>query len=162
MPDIANINHSVNRAPPAGAVDLLRAVIALLDQVPHWLIALLARIGVAQVFWASGRTKVEGFALKDSTFFLFESEYQVPLLPPELAAYAATVAEHVFPVLLLMGFASRLSALALLGMTAVIQIFVYPGAWTVHILWAVILLYIAARGPGAVSLDHLLARRFGA
>lgn len=158
MPELAN----ANRVPSAGIAEPVRSLIALLDQIPHWLIAVLARIGIAQVFWASGRTKVEGLALKDSTFFLFESEYQVPFLPPALAAYMATVAEHVFPVLLVIGLASRFSALALLGMTAVIQLFVYPGAWTVHILWAAILLYIAARGPGAVSLDHLLARRFRA
>jgi len=120
----------------------------------------VARISVATVFWKSGRTKVDGFSIKDSTFFLFENEYNVPLLPPELAATMATIAEHLFPILLVIGLASRFSALALLGMTVVIQLFVYPSAWSVHILWAMALLYIIGRGPGPLALDHLIQKRF--
>jgi putative oxidoreductase len=90
---------------------------------------------------------------------LFREEYKVPLLPPEVSAYLATTAEHVFPILLVLGFASRLSALGLLGMTTVIELFVYPGAWPEHALWATILLWIIARGPGVVSLDHLIWTR---
>jgi len=86
---------------------------------------------------------------------LFREEYQVPLLPPDLAAYTATFVEHLFPVLLVVGFASRLSALGLLAMTLVIQLFVYPSGWPQHILWIGLLLLIIARGPGAISLDHL-------
>jgi len=122
---------------------------------------LLARLVIAWVFWSSGRTKVDGFALKDSTFFLFEHEYQVPLLAPELAAYMATFAEHLFPVLLILGLATRFSALALLGMTLVIQLFVYPEAWVTHGLWAVALLLLMARGAGVLSLDALIRRRYG-
>ena len=119
--------------------------------------ALVSRFAVASVFWRSGQTKVEGFfRLKDNTFFLFREEYMVPLLPPDLAAYLSTIAEHVFPVLLVVGLASRLSALGLLFMTAVIQIFVYPDGWPEHILWASALLLIIARGPGAISLDHVI------
>ncbi len=138
---------------------LAEAGLRLANGIPHSLVALTARVAAAGVFWRSGQTKVEGFSIKDSTFFLFQEEYRLPLLPPELAAYLATIAEHVFPVLLVIGLASRLSAAALLGMTAVIQIFVYPGAWTEHILWATALLVILARGPGAISLDRLLFRR---
>ena len=116
---------------------------------------------MANVFWTSGQTKVDGFLhISDNTFYLFREEYKVPLLPPDLAAYMATTAEHVFPVLLIFGLASRLSALALLGMTAVIQLFVYPSGWPEHILWATALLAIIARGPGTLSLDHLIWRNF--
>lgn len=122
-------------------------------------VALTARLAVANVFWRSGQTKVDGFSLKDSTFFLFREEYRVPLLPADVAAYTATVAEHAFPALLVVGLASRLSAAALLFMTGVIQLFVYPDGWPEHILWATALLIIIARGPGAASLDHLLFRQ---
>ena len=97
--------------------------------------------------------------VKENTFFLFREEYKVPLLPPDTTAYLSTIAEHVFPVLLVIGLASRLSALGLLCMTAVIQLFVYPYGWPDHILWAACLLLIIARGPGAISLDHLIWNR---
>jgi putative oxidoreductase len=112
-----------------------------------------------RVFWRSGQTKIEGLHIKDSTFFLFREEYMVPLLPPDMAAYLATIAENVFSVLLIIGLASRLSAAALLGLTAVIQLFVYPSAWPEHILWVTALLVVIARGPGVISLDHLLFGR---
>lgn len=126
------------------------------EQIPSGLIALVTRVAVASVFWRSGQTKVSGFHLREETFVLFREEYKVPLLSPETAAYVTTVAEHLFPLLLFVGLASRLSALGLLGMTAVIEIFVYPGAWPEHALWAALLLSIVARGPGAISLDHLI------
>lgn len=127
------------------------------ERIPYSFVALVARFAVASVFWRSGQTKVEGFfRLKDNTFFLFREEYMVPLLPPDVAAYLSTIAEHVFPVLLVVGLASRLSALGLLVMTAVIQTFVYPDGWPEHILWVASLLLIIARGPGAISLDHLI------
>ena len=91
---------------------------------------------------------------------LFRDEYKVPLIPPELAAPLAATAEHLLPVLILIGLATRLSALSLLGMTAVIQIFVYPGAYPSHGVWAAALLYLVAMGPGALSIDHWLARRY--
>ena len=119
-----------------------------------------ARIFIAAVFLLSGRTKVEGLlTVKDSTYVLFEYEYALPVIPPEVAAHLATYAEHLFPALLLLGLASRLSAAALLGMTAVIQFFVYPEAWTTHLGWAAALAFILFRGPGALSLDDLIRRR---
>lgn len=123
--------------------------------IPDALVALLLRVFPALVFWQSGQTKVEGFSIKDSTWFLFEHEYALPLIPHELAAVMATVAEHLLPLLLVLGLCTRLSALGLLGMTAVIQIFVYPDAWMTHGLWAAPLLAVVARGPGAWSVDHL-------
>lgn len=132
----------------------------IMAKISHELIALAARIFPAAVFWLSGRTKVDGFSLKDSTFFLFEHEYALPIIDPALAAYLATMAEHVFPVLLVIGLATRYAALSLLIMTMVIQIFVYPDAWVTHGLWAVALVYVMARGPGMLSVDHLIARRY--
>jgi putative oxidoreductase len=140
---------------------LVALSISLMERLPHALVALAARIFPAVVFWQSGRTKVDGFALKDSTFFLFEYEYALPIIDPAIAAYLATVAEHVLPVLLIIGLASRYSAVALLIMTATIQIFVYPNAWVTHGLWAAALLIVVARGPGMLSLDHLIAKRYG-
>jgi len=124
--------------------------------IPDALVALMLRVFPALVFWQSGQTKVEGFAIKDSTWFLFENEYALPLIPPELAAVMATVAEHLLPVLLILGLLTRLSALGLLMMTAVIQVFVYPDAWMTHGLWAAPLLAVVARGPGRWSLDRLV------
>jgi putative oxidoreductase len=141
-------------------INLLEAGRALAERIPYSLVALLARFAVASVFWRSGQTKVEGFFhIKDNTFYLFREEYKVPLLPPDVAAYLSTTAEHVFPVLLMIGLASRLSALGLLCMTAVIQLFVYPDGWPDHILWISLLLLIIARGPGAISLDQLIWNR---
>lgn len=128
----------------------------LAERIPYSLLALASRIAVADIFWRSGRTKVHGFSIREETFYLFKEEYKVPLLPPDLAAYLSTIGEHVFPVLLVVGLASRLSALGLFGMTLVIQIFVVPGGWPEHILWFALLLSIIARGPGAISLDHLI------
>ena len=128
----------------------------LAERIPYSLLALASRIAVADIFWRSGRTKVNGFSIREETFYLFREEYKVPLLPPDLAAYLGTVGEHIFPVLLVIGFASRLSALALFGMTLVIQFFVVPGGWPEHILWLALLGSIIARGPGAISLDHLV------
>ncbi len=131
------------------------AINSLFERIPYAALAFLARIVVGLVFWNSGRTKVDGFSLRDKTFSLFEDVYQVPLIPSDIAAYLATFAEHAFPVLLWVGLASRLSAFALLGMTAVIQLFIFPGAYLTHGLWAVALLIIIIRGPGCISLDHL-------
>lgn len=153
---------------------LIEAAIAGASHIPHALIAFLGRFAIAAVFWKSGQTKVEGLAidliggefrlgwphLSDSALELFRSEYRLPLLAPELAALMAAFAEHLFPVLLLLGLATRLSALALLGMTLVIQVFVYPDAYPTHGCWAAILLFLMARGPGALALDALIARRW--
>jgi len=128
----------------------------LAERIPYSLIALTSRFAVADVFWRSGQTKVNGFSIREETFYLFREEYKVPLLPPDVAAYLSAIGEHVFPVLLFLGLASRLSALGLFGMTLVIQLFVVPGGWPEHILWFSLLTLIIARGPGAISLDHLI------
>jgi putative oxidoreductase len=130
--------------------------LALAELIPYSFVALVARFAIASVFWRSGQTKVQGFHIREETFDLFREEYKVPLLPPDVAAYMSTTAEHVLPVLLVLGLASRLSAMGLLFMTMVIQLFVYPSGWPDHILWISILLMIIARGPGAISLDHVL------
>ena len=123
----------------------------------HGLLALAARVAVAAIFFLSGRTKVEGLlTVSDSAYTLFREDYKVPLLPPELAAHLATYAEHLFPILLVLGLFTRLSALALLGMTAVIQVFVYPDAWPTHLSWAALMIYLIGRGAGPVSLDRAL------
>lgn len=99
------------------------------------------------------------FSLNDSTFTLFAYEYDVPLLPSDVAAYFATFNEFFLSIAIFLGVATRVSALALLGMTAVIQIFVYPDAWATHSLWAVCMLYLIKHGPGRLSLDLLIAKR---
>lgn len=134
---------------------LLQQVNGLFDRAAWDIPALALRIFPAAIFFASGRTKMDGWQIADSTFFLFEHEYALPLIPSDIAAVAATVAEHVLPLLLFLGLATRLSAVGLLAMTAVIQIFVYPEAWQTHGLWAACLLAVAVRGPGRLSLDHL-------
>jgi putative oxidoreductase len=139
---------------------IVQRLIAAMDRIPYWLIALSARSFPAALFWQSGQTKVAGFSLKPSAIALFENEYQLPLIDPEIGAYVSAVAEHLFPVLLVIGLASRFSALALLVMTMVIEVFVYPGAWPIHGVWATCFLIVIARGPGLFSLDHLIARRF--
>lgn len=133
-----------------------------LTAIPDAPVALMLRVFPALVFWQSGQTKVEGFWIKDSTWFLFEQEYALPIIPYQAAAVMATVAEHLLPVLLILGLFTRLSALGLLAMTAVIQIFVYPDAWMTHGLWAAPLLAVVARGPGRWSVDHALGLDRGA
>lgn len=125
--------------------------------IPEWPLALLLRLGVAAPFFLSGRTKVEGLlTITPSTRYLFTEEYRVPLLPPDLAAALATYAEHALPILLVFGLFTRPAALGLLAMTLVIQIFVIPGGWPTHLLWAGPLVYLIARGPGRASLDRAL------
>jgi putative oxidoreductase len=138
---------------------LLRRLIAVMDRIPQDAIALAARIFPAAIFWQSGQTKLDGWRVSDSAIELFREEYRLPLFDPVLAAHLAALGEHLFPLLLVFGLASRFAALALLGMTAVIQIFVYPDAWPTHGIWAVALLVVVARGPGRLSADHILARR---
>jgi len=136
---------------------LVARVSALAERLlPMSLLLLVQRLGVAAVFFQSGRTKVEGwFTIPETTVELFRSEYALPVLPPEVAAYMAAGAEHLFPVLLVLGFLTRLSAAALLGMTLVIQIFVYPDAWPTHLSWAGLMLPLIALGGGRWSLDRL-------
>ena len=125
--------------------------------LPSSLLLLVQRLGIAAVFFLSGRTKVDGLlTVNDTAFELFRSEYALPLINPEIAAYAATYSEHLFPVLLVLGLFTRFAALGLLGMTAVIQIFVYPDAWPTHLSWAGLLLPLIALGGGKLSLDRFL------
>jgi putative oxidoreductase len=126
--------------------------------LPDATLLLLDRVAVAAIFFLSGRTKVEGFfTIKASTYELFRSEYALPLIPPELAAHMAATAEHVFPLLLVLGLCTRGAALGLLGMTAVIEIFVYPDAWPTHLSWAALLLPLVAKGGGKWSLDRMIS-----
>lgn len=141
-------------------VTLAGRIIEAMSRIPSGLVSLLARISIAGVFWQSGQTKVDGWKLSDTAVELFRSEYQLPLVDPTLAATAAAIAEHLFPVLLVLGLATRFSALALLIMTLVIQIFVYPHAWPTHGTWAICLVILMMRGAGPVSLDHWIARRY--
>ena len=145
---------------PGSASNLVQRLFGLLGAIPHSLIALVARLSIAAVFWQSGQTKVDGFMLSDTAVYLFENEYKLPLVDPTLAAYGAAISEHLFPILLVLGLGSRFAALALFGMTAVIEIFVYPDAWPTHGTWAACLLVVIARGPGVVSLDHVIAGWF--
>lgn len=153
----------------------IQRIISLFECIPHTFIAALGRFSIAAVFWKSGQTKIEGLAidiisgefhlgwphLSDSAVTLFTYEYNLPLIPPEIAATLAASAEHVFPVLILFGLATRVSALALLVMTLVIEIFIYPDAYPVHGVWATVLLVLIATGPGKISIDYWLARRWG-
>ena len=139
------------RKPFATVVDLAETL------TPDWLPPFIARLGIAAVFFQSGRTKVEGLlTITPSAYQLFEEEYKLPLLSPHVAAHLATYAEHLFPILLALGLLTRLSAAALLVMTLIIEIFVYPDAWPTHLSWAGLLLPLFARGGGALSIDRLL------
>lgn len=152
---------------------LLNQLNTSLSRIPYSPVAFLARFSIAAVFWKSGQTKIEGLAIdlvegrfelglprfSDSTMDLFRDEYKLPFVPYELAAYFTTIAEHVFPVLLLFGLLTRLSALSLLLMTVVIQIFVYPGAYPLHGVWASVLLMLVMQGGGAFALDRFIETR---
>jgi len=141
-----------------GMVALVARLIGWLESVPYSLLALPLRFAVATVFWNSGTTKLANW---DATLQLFEDEYKVPLLPPDLAAHIGAGIELTTPVLLVLGLLTRPAALVLLGMTTIIEVFVYPQAWPTHIQWAAMLLVLLFRGPGNFSLDYLLERRFG-
>lgn len=154
-------------------VRMVTMVIGFFERIPNTFIALIARISIAAVFWTSAQTKVQGFVvdiitgdvhlgwprLSDSVVSLFRDEYKLPIVAPEIAAPMAATAEHLLPLLLLIGLGTRFSALALLGMTMVIEVFVYPDAYPTHGTWAAVLLYLMARGPGKLSVDHWLASR---
>lgn len=127
-----------------------------LDDVSYTLLAIPLRIAVAAVFWNSAMTKLANW---NTALALFEDEYKLPMLPPDVAAYTAVTIELTTPVLLVLGLVTRPAALILLGMTAVIEIFVYPLAWPTHIQWAAMLLVLLCRGAGKLSLDHVLWRR---
>ena len=137
----------------------------LSGRVPESLVLAFVRVVLGGVFWRSGQTKVEEgtwFKLTETTYELFRTEYAGVPLPPDFAAVMANAAEHVLPALLLAGLFTRFSALAFLGMTLVIQFFVYPDAWwPEHSLWAALALVLIARGGGMFSLDEVLAGKRG-
>ncbi|WP_408426053.1 DoxX family protein [Paraburkholderia strydomiana] len=128
-----------------------------LERVPYALLAIPLRIAVATIFWNSAMTKLANW---ETALDLFRDEYKVPILPPEFAAYMAVSIELTTPVLLILGLATRPVALVLLGMTTVIEIFVYPQAWPTHIQWAAMLLVLLCRGAGTWSVDHWLRKRW--
>jgi len=142
--------------PPLPLLAAARRVLHGLDRTPYSLLAIPLRFGAAIVFWNSAMTKLPNW---ETTVGLFAEEYQVPLLPPEVAAYLATAVELTMPVLLMLGLMTRPASLVLLAMTAVIQIFVYPDAWPTHLQWAAMLLVLLARGPGKISFDWIIRRR---
>jgi putative oxidoreductase len=146
---------------------------AIFRKIPESVILLVARFAIAAVFWRSGQTKIEGFSLDliamkvelglprlaESTGFLFEYEYDLPLIPPMVAAILATLAEHILPILILSGLFTRLAGFGIAMMTLVIQLFVYPDAYPTHETWLAIALLLMYRGAGIFSLDHWLAKR---
>jgi putative oxidoreductase len=136
----------------------LAGLIRVFERVPYSLLAIPLRLAVAEVFWSSGTTKLADWG---ATLQLFEDDYKVPLLPPDLAAHLGAAIELSTPVLLVLGLATRPAALVLLGMTTIVEVFVYPMAWPTHIQWAAMLLVLLCRGAGTVSIDHWLWRRFG-
>ena len=139
-----------------------RVVVALESKLSEGIALLVLRVAFAGIFWRSGRTKIaEGswITISDTTTALFRDEYAGVPMPPEIAAVAAATGEHLFPILLVVGLATRLSAVALLAMTAVIQLFVFPDAWwPVHSLWVAMALVLIARGGGLFSVDQLLTK----
>ena len=153
------MTSTTTRTPPSGVVGFIRALILMLERVPGAFPELVLRLGIALVFWRSGQTKLPlgNFA----TVMLFKEEYKIPFVAPELGAYLATTVELTTPVLLVLGLATRLAALTLLGMVLVIQIFVYPQAYPDHLLWAGPLLYLFLRGPGKWSLDAFIRDSIG-
>ena len=166
--------ESEAQAPGADTIrHLVQWFIGRLTCIPDAWIALIARLSMAAVFWQAGQTKVQGFVvdivnaevhlgwprLSDSVIALFMDEYRLPFISPSVAAPMAAFGEHLFPLMLVLGLATRFSALAMLGMTLVIQLFVYPGSYATHGTWAAALLFLMARGPGKLSLDHWIALR---
>lgn len=152
MPHVTR--SSLHRASVPGRV---LSVAQWLERVPYWLLAIPLRLAVATVFWNSAMAKLANW---EAALELFRDEYRVPLLPPEIAAYLAVSIELSMPVLLVLGLATRPAAFVLLGMTSVIEIFVYPLAWPTHIQWVAMLLVLLCRGAGRLSLDHLIRRRW--
>ena len=135
----------------------------LANMIPHSVLALLARASIAAIFWPAASTKVDqNFQITDLTIALFQDEYlrNLSFLPAAPMAYLATAVEFSMPALILAGLATRLATLPLIGMAVFIQVFVYPMSWPDHLIWIALLGFLLARGPGAISLDALLARQF--
>ena len=152
------MSQSLAATSKPGLANVIDRLIGAMEAIPYWFVALVTRVSIAGVFWQSGQTKVDGFRVTDTAIELFRSEYRLPVIDPVIGAHLAAFAEHFFPALLVLGLATRFSALALLGMTLVIQIFVYPDAWPTHGTWAACFLILMTRGPGLFSLDYLIAR----
>src|SRR5262249_49997766 len=142
---------------PMTGVERVESVLDALGHFPLSIPQFLLRLSIGAVFWHSGMTKIASW---DTTLALFRDEYMVPIVPPELAAGLAATIELTCPVLLVLGLATRLATLPMLGMTLVIEVFVYPEQWVEHLMWASILVLILTRGPGVLSVDHLISRRF--
>lgn len=153
-----NTATPVIAAPRSGFIGLIERVLGWLQSVPYSLLAIPARLAVAEIFWSSGQTKLANW---DATLQLFEDEYKVPLLSTDAAAHLTCGIELTTPVLLVLGLLTRPTAALLLGMTAFIEIFIYPQAWPTHIQWAAMLVFLLCRGPGKVSLDFLIRRWLG-
>ena len=134
------------------AASIFKPALAIAESIPLSVVQLAARVAIVHVFWNSAQSKLVSWPV---TLQLFAMEYRVPLLPPEIAAPLATATELTGAVLIFLGLFTRLGAIALLGIVAIIQIFVYPGNWGEHLLWASLLGLLLARGAGVVSLDYL-------
>lgn len=150
------MNEKISLNGHGKVVSQFARVLCGLDCIPYAFLAIPLRLAVATVFWNSAMTKLASW---DTAVALFTDEYRVPVLPPEVAAYMAVSVELSMPVLLVLGLATRAAAAVLLGMTMVIEVFVYPQAWPTHIQWAAMLLVLLARGPGKLSIDWLIRRR---
>jgi putative oxidoreductase len=150
------MNASVSTPTAGGLYALVRRIADRLDRVPYSVLAVPLRLAVATVFWNSAMTKLDDW---NAALSLFTDEYKLPLLPPHIAAYMAVSIELSTPVLLVLGLLTRPTALVLLGMTTVIEVFVYPLAWPTHLQWAAMLLVLLCRGAGSASLDRLLLRK---
>jgi putative oxidoreductase len=140
----------------SSALAVVGRLVHWLDRVPYTLLAIPLRLAVATVFWDSAMTHLANW---QTTLELFETEYALPFLPPSPAAYMAVAIELITPTLLVLGLLTRPAAVVLLGMTSVIEVFVYPLAWPTHIQWAAMLLVLLCRGPGQLSVDWLIRRR---
>ncbi len=141
-----------------GRVD---GALALLARFPLPVLELEFRGGVGMVFYKSALTKLDdSWMVSDSAIALFRDEYQVPILPPAMAARLAAASEFFCSLMVIVGLGARLGAAALLGLVGVIRFLVYPGNWAEHLMWASLLAYVLTRGPGPISIDHPLARRF--
>jgi putative oxidoreductase len=138
------------------SIERIRRFYDRLGLLPLSLIQLMARISLAAIFWRSGQAKLANW---DLTLQLFANEYRVPVLPPEIAAPMAAGVELGAPILLVLGLFTRIATLPMIGMILVIQVFVYPMSWVDHLTWTAMLLLLLSRGPGVVSLDHLVLRK---
>ena len=147
------ITHAMTTTPISGVRSTIARALDVLGQFPLPLLQLMFRLAVASVFLKAGLIKISSW---ETTVQLFADEYKVPLLSPDLAATLAATFELGCATLLILGLATRLATLPLLGMIVVIQTFVYPNAYAEHLTWASILLFLLTRGGGPWSLDKAL------